>query len=334
VLTAKTPSLSRPVPSGTYDVLPADERKAAPPMPRTVAPRRRAEDRRSPALRLVWPAVALVGGLGLITLGLSAQADVLVGQIAAVVVMVATLHGLWRGGLRKLLVMGTFLGMLGVWGAMPYVAAKLPLNGGPLSSGPGRSLLLAGLTAFGVFAAIFSARFIHRRWLAERPLAAGVDRLVGGALGMAEGLMVVLALCWVSAAAAPFARRVFDGSAADPGSARCRVAGAIVQLAGEASSGPLAAVVSATSPIDRIPAFREALEQLNTLGRLHVDAASDSVALQSLSKLLELPPGGAASPAPAPAPSGAESFLNAYHQSIQPETVVYRQLPPSDGGGR
>ncbi len=220
----------------------------------------------SPAL-----AAAVVFVLGLAGFGYSLSRDVLVGQIAAPLMTLGAIHGLWRGAFRKVLMIAAF-----VAGAMVLVAD--PFLAGPVVGWMGGQPdgLVAGLLTVILLLLIWAGlgvavgRF-RNRYVSRRNLPRLLDRGLGGLVGGAEGGLVVLALCWAATMFRPAAVNIRDHPDTAPGSYPYAVATTLLRLADEAESDPLGRLVRATNLLERSETLKDLIADLNTTGAIDLD---------------------------------------------------------------
>ena len=218
--------------------------------------------------------------------GYFAQRGHLVGEIASVVMLPCALHGVWRGGFRKTAMIAVTLGLLNLFWAKPDFAAPL-VNAVGAQSGPFSNVIAALLTSLAVWViAFFVARGLHRRVVAKSRANVTADRLAGATIGAVEGSLIILVLCWFATSLRPYASGLVNSPETIPGSARDRIGHYLIQIGDEASRGPVGCLTEATNPIDGLPELRNAIDQLNTNGRLNLEAI-DSEALQEMRKLVE-----------------------------------------------
>lgn len=227
--------------------------------------------------------------------GYFAQRGHLVGEIASVVMLPCALHGVWRGGFRKTAMIAVTLGLLNLFWAKPDFAAPLVTAVGA-QPGPFSNVVAAMLASLAIWVtAFFFARSLQRRVIVKNRFSAATDRFAGGAVGAAEGALIVLALCWFASGLRPYATGLVHADETVQGSARDRIGRYLLQIADESGAGALGQVSRATNPLDQFPQLRNAIDQLNTNGRLDLETI-DAGAVQEVRRLLEQ------SGAPAPAP--------------------------------
>lgn len=270
-------------------------------------------------------AAVLILLAGVALLLYSAKQDVLLGQIAVPILTLGALHGVLRGGLRKIVTLGVSVGVLyGVTAypgfADPAVKAITGSSGG-LTSGI-VSVVIVVLAL--LLASVFVNR-LHRRLIVGRRFVQAADRLMGTGIGLAEGAFVALAACWISVMIQPHAALVRDHPSTVPGSVRHRIAAGLLRLADEARTEPLGGFVDATNLLEKTPAVREAFEELNTSGRFSFRGLDAETAAR-LSKLMPQLMGDEA--------GDPEQWFQEYRQGNASRDRAYQQLPPPQQGGR
>lgn len=222
----------------------------------------------SPDARRPYMSAALLFMAGVATLLYSMRQGVLIGQIAAPILTLGAIHGLWRGGFRKIMLLGVTVGLLYLVFSYPAFAEPLVRKFAGDSSG-----LVSGLitVAAAVVAYLISMSFIsrfRRRHIANRVGRLRLDRVLGAGIGFVEGALIVLAVCWTVVMVRPQAALVLDRREVAVDSFQHRAAEIIVRLAGECRTPPLARLVNATNLIEKTPALRDTLSQYNSTGSI------------------------------------------------------------------
>jgi uncharacterized membrane protein required for colicin V production len=230
--------------------------------------------------------VILILALGIGLFFYSARQGVLLGQIAAVILSLATLHGVIRGGFRKIVMLAASIGVLTVAVSYPNLADNV------ISSVAGSSSSLANgiATVVGIgltllVASVLSGR-LRGRHIVRRPALLAIDRAVGGCIGLAEGTLVTLAMCWMAVMIRPHAELVRDHPSTVPGSVRQQLATTLVDLSGEAQTDPLGGIVESTNLLKKSPTLCRAIDRLNATGRLDLESLDP----ETRAKLKELLP--------------------------------------------
>ncbi len=247
----------------------------------------------------------------------SSSQDVLLGRIAAPILMMAAMHGLWRGGFFK-------LALLPFAFCVPYLAAAHSDLADPVvkavtgSSNGLISSITMGATAMVVLliARALVKRF-RRRHIATRRVALSADRFVGTGVGVAEGAFIVLCICWLAVMLHPHAAVVRDHPDTKPDSFRHQVAGALIRLADELSNEPLAGVVKATNLIERTPVLRDAINNLNATGQFDIDSLDPDVR-SKLGELLQAQPGGEL--------GDLDTLIDKYRRGNEARDKAYREM--------
>lgn len=210
----------------------------------------------------------------------------LVGEISAVALLPCALHGLWRGGFRKTVMLATTLGLFYLLAIKPDFAAPLITAVTGSTSGVANSVA-SGIVVIVTWIVVFlTARTLNRRVIESRRFLSFTNRFAGALIGAAEGALMVLTLCWCATGLRPFAENLVHADDAVAGSARDRIGKYMIQIAGEADVGLLGHLTRATNPIDQVPLLRNAVDQLNNAGRLDLDAL-DSPTLKEMQGVLK-----------------------------------------------
>jgi colicin V production protein len=236
---------------------------------------------RSPTAAMAFLFLAAAGAFAYF-----AQRGHLVGEIATAVILPCALHGVWRGGFRKIAMIAATLGLLNLFWNKPDFAAPL-VNAVGAQSDAFSNVVAALLTSLVAWVTVFFvARGLHRRVIAKNRTNVTADRFVGATIGAVEGGLVVLTLCWLALSLRPYANGLVQSPDTVQGSARDRIGHYLLQIGNESAAGPLGRFALMTNPIDRVPELRNAFEQLNSTGKLNLESIN-SAKVQELRKLLE-----------------------------------------------
>ncbi len=248
----------------------------------------------------------------------SMHQDVLVGRIAAPMLALGALHGLWRGGFRKAIMLAATV--LVFYGVTTYggAAAQLVQNTtGSTSTAWGYGGLSLAAVIMLVFTSIF-INVIRRRHILKRPVLRGLDRLSGTLIGVAEAMFIILAICWTAVEIRPHAVLVRDHTDTPVSSFQQEFAAGIVRLADEVSVGPMGRLVDATNPIDQIPVLRKAMDDLNRTGQFDLEGLDPETA-RTLNELLKQTPAGDM--------GGLQSVLEQFENNNKKAEQLRKQLP-------
>ncbi|MEK6644169.1 MAG: CvpA family protein [Planctomycetota bacterium] len=302
-----------------YDLAPP-ERVRAPSEPRLIFASPKSTVSMAPAPvepRSIMPGVLLVLGIGAALFYLSNERSFLLGQIMAGFCTPLALMGLVKGGVRK----ATTLAV--VFGAF-YGVAMLPAMVEPmLAPVVGASAMLvayAGSAVAGLVFVIVAGMWSKRLRKRVHSTAGGVlfDRGSGAAVGLAEGVLVVLTVCWVSTLLRPQAMRLRDTANTPIDSFRHQFAGNLIRVADEASSGPLGEFIHTTNPIEKTPALKSAIDSLNATGQFSFEGL-DPKLLESAQQFLNS--NGAGNQ------TDIKDLLDKYKKSMSSRDPAYQQLP-------
>jgi hypothetical protein len=217
-----------------------------------------------------------------------AQRGHLVGEIASFVLLPCALHGVWRGGFRKTAMIAVTLGLLNLFWNKPDFAAPLATAMGaqPGAFSNVASAMLVSGAAYLLTYVI--ARGLQRRIIARNRFNLAADRCAGALVGGAEGALIVLSLCWMATSLQPYATGLVHSDDTVPGSARDRIGRYLLQVANESDQGPLGAITRSTNPVNHFPDLRNAIDQLNTTGKLNLEGLEPG-ALGDVRKLFGQP---------------------------------------------
>lgn len=305
-----------------FDMAPPTVEGSRPPTPDFRRPNHR-EDRcgedfdfdKAPAPRKPWLAIGLLIGAIASGFGLSVQYDSLLGQIATAILGAGALHGLWRGGLRKLVMIPASLGMFVLLASYPSFAEPLVkmVAGKSTDLGNGLACVVAFLAAMLAAGAI--VRVIRNRIIMKRPILRATDRLFGTTLGTAEGGLILLAICWTAVLVEPQARTILKQPATEAGSVQHQFAAGLVRLAEELDDSPLKPIVRDANPLEEIPAIRDAIDNMGT----------DAPQLRQAFEYLKT-----ADPEEI---NGLTNVLRNLEESNESRDKAYRRLPEPSGSG-
>lgn len=208
-----------------------------------------------------WLSILLLLGAAGALFAWSLRQEILLGQIAAPIVGLAGLHGLLRGGFRKALMLPVSIGMLFLVASNPGFADPIvrAIAGRTSALGNGIAGVLALVLSLTVAGAIVKA--MRNRLIVRRPLLLAADRFLGTGIGLAEGALLVLLLCWSTVLLEPRARRVLDHPGTVQGSFQHQFASGLVRLTHEIDESPLEPIARDANVLEEIPSVRDALDQ-------------------------------------------------------------------------
>jgi hypothetical protein len=264
----------------------------------------------------------LLGGVALFVQ--SSRQDFLLGQLAAPALTIGAMHGLGRGGFRKIIMLAAAIALLsalstGAGPASAYFQAQAGLSS-PIWCW---LVIIAGaVLAMIVLSAVVKS--FRRRFIMKRPFLRGCDRLLGTLVGLAEGALVILTVCWTVVEIRPYAQLVRDRQDTQIGSFRHALAAQMVRLADEANVGDLGRFVVATNPIDDVPQIRKVVDELNTTGRISLDSLGslDPETIEKLNEILKQTTGREQ--------GGLDQLIETCEQRNETRDKAYRRLPPTD----
>lgn len=318
VLLTKSKNSNRAPQGGAqpYGVAPLDGRPSPafypPPMAHPASPRRNAPSKGG----IPAPAIILIVILGGVLFYFSADRGFLLGQIAAAVAVPLALHGLWRGAFRKTFMLAVFLGLF--WFAGPLsegveqALAALNVNPGPLTK-----LAFFGSSGLVILTAHFFSKAIRTRYIARRRSTLLLDQLGGVSVGLAEGALVVLTLCWMSTSLEEFGGTLAENGKAEKSAFRAAFGNTILRMARETRSSSVAEFVNDTNPVRKTPELASMVDSLNQTGSLDLGNLNleGSGPLQSL--LDQLPGLGA---------GGLQEKIKDFEQAGAARAKAYEEL--------
>lgn len=220
----------------------AAARPSQTPQPAEVAaPRERSSPRQaSKAQKTITLAIASVALLAMVV---SLVLGNVVTAIVVSIIALTVLQGLWRGAAEVFgIVVAMFVAVLlapPLGGLFEGVTSSLFNTGGIMNR-----LLSMGMAALLVTVAIAGgAGALARRFLKKRPDLQAINRHVGAALGLVEGVFLSLLLLWSLFMLEPIARSQAAGDQPNP------LAERVVRVTDEARRSTFAAVAQATNPL-------------------------------------------------------------------------------------
>ena len=264
-----------------------------------------------------WKSILFVLVMSGVLFGFSSKSDYLLGQLAAPLLCLGALHGLWRGGFRKIVMLAVTILMFAFVSGYAHVFAPVTRTAGGSSAGLNFLISLA-VAIVGLVVAGFIVRRIRNRVILRRPILVVIDRFVGAGVGMAEAALVVLTVCWTTVEIAPHAAAVRDQRSVTVGSFRQVFAAGVVDFASEASEGPVGEVVEATNPFWRFPDLRLAIHNYFETGSID-PSTLDPETVNRLNELLKDTPIGDI--------GGLQEVLKKYEGNAETYDDVRRQLP-------
>lgn len=273
-------------PAESYDMAPFEvpARPSRPPMPQRPQGGSSAGRSGKPVFLLALT-VGLCGGI----FYFSSREDYLLGQIAAALIALLGLYGLWRGGFRKGMMLAVLMALFAYHDQL-HKAVVTGLAAIDISSESAAKIATLLASFFAWLATFFLTRTIRRRFIEKRRAMLAFDRVSGLTLGLAEGAVVLLCLCWMATSLVPYGRTVASARGEEASVART-IGETILRLDEESRARFLGDFVTRTNPIERIPALQKMLHDLNTIGRVSSDQL-DSATLEQLRRMLEQLPGG------------------------------------------
>ncbi|MBX3396253.1 MAG: CvpA family protein [Phycisphaerae bacterium] len=192
----------------------------------------------------------------------SDRADFLLGEVAAVLLGAFGLHGLWRGGFRKLVMLPVTIGVLVLVSAKPDFADPLIRAVRGESSLAGNMAACALAIVGSLLTAGWLVRTVRQRVIIRRPMLLGADRFVGATVGLAEGGLLLLVICWAVVLAEKPLSQVKDHTSSEPGSARHALASGMLRFVADIDGSPLQTLVRNYNYLESVPSVQAAIQQM------------------------------------------------------------------------
>ena len=267
--------------------------------------------------------IGLLAGASIAGYVLSAQNDFLLGQIASPVLGLLGLHGLWRGGFRKLVMLPVSVGALCLLCAKPDFADPLiRLVGGQSSSvGNGIACVLAFIIVMTIASIV--VRVVRKRVILKKPFLRATDRFFGTGIGLAEGAFIVLSVCWAALIVKPQAQMVVDSKDVPRDSFQHQFAGGMLRIADEIDRSGLSSVIGKVNLLESVPGLSEALQGIGS-GESPIDL--DSIDPQLREAALELIKQGG--------DKDLGGLVEQYRRDSEARNEAYKQLPRNKTNGK
>lgn len=224
--------------------------------------------------------LAITAGL----FGVSVEYDYLLGEIATPIIGLMTLHGLFKGGFRKAIMLPVTIMAVGFVAANPTIFDPIVqrVTGGP--SPMGNYVACAIAVSIGLWIVGMPVKAIRKRVIMKRPMLRGADRFFGTGIGFAEGAFTALLVLWASVLLEPQAKQVATHPNAQ--AVQRQFAGGLLQLIGEVDKSPLEPIVRDANLLEEFPSITEPLKALRADGS--VDPSKlDPKQLHGLIEMLE-----------------------------------------------
>ncbi len=233
-----------------------------------------------------WLGFGLVAGAVGTALYFGHDANSMLGQAAAVIIGLGGIHGLWRGGFRKLVMLPVTIALMLLVSTKPDFAdpAIQALNNGQ-SSTIGNVIACGLAIALSMFVTTAVVRRVREKVIMKRPLLRGTDRFTGTTIGAAEGALIVLGLCWSVALLEPQAREVAHHPNTVEGSFQHELATNIVRLGEEIDDSPIRSLVREHNVLAELPVVKAAMDQAGAGNGSPWDASSSEGARRLLKQI-------------------------------------------------
>lgn len=196
--------------------------------------------------------------------GASMKYNYLLGQVVTPIVGLMTVHGLFKGGFRKAVMLPITIVTLGFLAANPMIFDPIVqrITGGP--SPMGNYIACAIVATIALWLVGKPVKAIRRKVIMKRPLLRGADRFFGTGIGFAEGALLSLIIMWASVLVEPQARQVAVHPNARP--AQRQFAGSLLQMIGEIDRSPLKPIVRDANLLEEFPSLTEPLKAMRADG--------------------------------------------------------------------
>jgi len=251
-----------------YTIPPTPASKLPPPSRRPPTP----VDMPGPA----WLTITALFGGAIALLFYSIQQKHYLGILATPVLLVPALHGVWRGGFRKLL-------MIPVLVVASWWAVKAPAAYGPIvqqflrSADVGLVNMLVAACAVPILVlGLGLIQTFRRRVIMRNGILFRIDRFFGALVGLAEGGLVMLTICWTTILMAPKLREATADVQMDKNSIQRSIVDGFLQIADEAQTGQVGEIVAKTDVLDRVPTLKQKLEEWCSIALNKSSSASTS----------------------------------------------------------
>ncbi|HRW54958.1 MAG TPA: CvpA family protein [Phycisphaerae bacterium] len=196
--------------------------------------------------------------------GLSLENDYLLGQIAAPVVGLLSLHGLVKGGFRKAIMLPITIAVVGFLAANPTFFDPIVqrVTGGP--SALGNYVACAGAVTLLLWIVGMPLKSIRKKVIMKRPVLRGTDRFTGTGIGFVEGAFIALVVMWSAALVEPQAKSIAANQSASSG--QRYVANGVLTLLSEVDASPLQPIVRDANLLKEFPQLTKTLEAIQADG--------------------------------------------------------------------
>jgi len=280
-----------------------------------------------------WPAVGLILAVATLLTFVSAANGFMLGWIAGPTLAATGLDGQWRGGACKLLMLPAWFG-LALLATLRTGLPDLFIDAGAGSPNLASSAIVClGVLMVALIVAGRTAQRLGRRMVvAQRPSVAAFDRWLGAAIGMGQGLLIMLTLCWAIVLIEPQARAVLHHPNMPEESAGWRVASGIVRLTREINQTPLESIVHEANLLERAPFIRNALCDLADGQRLALDSTKPMKPRPPNATPTGVEPDPFVQPQPVLAVKQSRS-KEAYQRQLPVSGIDGRSTQSSTGGG-
>lgn len=241
-------------------------------------------DRDTKTPRAPWLTTGLLLGVTAALFGASIKYDYLLGQIVVPILGLTTLHGLFRGGFRKIIMLPATVLVVGFLATNPTVADPIvqKINGGPSVVGNWVACAVIAMVSLGLIA--WPVKKIRNNVIMKRPVLRGTDRFFGTGIGFAEGAFTSLLVMWGTMLLEPQAQKIVD----HPNAKACQqqFASGVIRLAAEIDASPLAPIIRDANLLEEIPAIKQQMDALQANGSFDASAI-DPATRNSIIQFLE-----------------------------------------------
>jgi uncharacterized membrane protein required for colicin V production len=236
-----------------YTIPPTPSSKRLPPSRRPPTP----VDLPGPA----WLTITALFGGAIALLFYSVQQKHYLGILATPILLFPALHGVWRGGFRKLLMIPVI--MVASWWIMKAPAAYGPTVQQFLRSADVGlvNMLVAACAVPILVLGLGIVQTFRRRVIMRSGILFRIDRFLGALVGLAEGGLIMLTICWITILMAPKLREATADTQMDQYPLQKSIVEGFLKVSDEAQTGQVGEIVARTNVLDRVPTVKQKLEE-------------------------------------------------------------------------
>lgn len=267
-----------------------------------------------------WLMTGLILGAMATAFGMSMKYDYLLGELVAPVIGLMTLHGLFKGGFRKAIMLPVTVVTLGFLMTNPTIFDPIVqrVTGGPSPMGNYVACMI--VATIGLWIVGIPVKAIRNKVIMKRPLLRGTDRFFGTGIGFAEGAFMAVLFMWATILLEPNAKAVMNNSNAQP--MQKQIAGHVLRLTSEIDASPIAPIVRDANLLEEFPQLTESMKAVRADGT--VDPTKlDPEMMKGLIKTLESVGGEQG--------CAAAKQLRTIEKNREAQAEAYKKLPKLNG---